>query len=159
MTTSTAPFERRAIRLTGVPQAVAVMAMFATGLGMNSKAKWSRALGIRAEIVRRWARGTHSPYAYQLWVLAESVNCDIVLVPREKRPPKPGPCGSALTSRCFNGPAGCVTHPAHLTCQHRHGASGECPVVPTYEVEPRDCEHGRWNPDNRQCLDCGQLLE
>jgi hypothetical protein len=30
-------------------------------------------------------------------------------------------------------------------------------VIPTFEVDPEDCEHGRWNPDNRQCLDCGHI--
>jgi len=26
-------------------------------------------------------------------------------------------------------------------------------------ADPEDCEHGRWNPDNGQCLDCGDLSE
>ncbi len=28
-----------------------------------------------------------------------------------------------------------------------------------FELDPDDCEHGRWNPDNDQCLDCGASLE
>jgi hypothetical protein len=50
-----------------------------------------------------------------------------------------------------------LTAADHADCQHRHGSYGECPVIPTFEVDPIDCEHGRWNPDNRQCLDCGHM--
>ena len=49
------------------------------------------------------------------------------------------------------------SNPDHTDCQHRHGAYGECPVIPTFEVDPAECEGGRWNPDNGQCLDCGEM--
>lgn len=26
-----------------------------------------------------------------------------------------------------------------------------------FPVDPQDCDHPRWNPDNRQCLDCGDI--
>ena len=29
--------------------------------------------------------------------------------------------------------------------------------APEFPEDPEDCEHGRWNPDNRQCLDCGHI--
>lgn len=28
---------------------------------------------------------------------------------------------------------------------------------PQFPLDPDDCEHGRWNPDNGQCLDCGDM--
>jgi hypothetical protein len=46
----------------------------------------------------------------------------------------------------------------HRDCRSRHGAHGECPVIPTFGVDPEVCEHGRWNPDNDQCLDCGEII-
>lgn len=30
---------------------------------------------------------------------------------------------------------------------------------PLWDLDEEDCEHGRWNPDNDQCLDCGKHLD
>jgi hypothetical protein len=47
----------------------------------------------------------------------------------------------------------------HRDCRQRHGSFGECPVIPTYTVPVDECDHGRWNPDSRQCLDCGHISD
>jgi hypothetical protein len=31
------------------------------------------------------------------------------------------------------------------------------PPPAEFPEDPEDCEHGRWNPDNGQCLDCGHI--
>ncbi len=39
------------------------------------------------------------------------------------------------------------------------GPHTEDPSLPEWPADPEECEHGRWNPDNRQCLDCGEKDE
>lgn len=30
-------------------------------------------------------------------------------------------------------------------------------VLAAFPEDPQECDHGRWNPDNGQCLDCGHI--
>ncbi len=47
-------------------------------------------------------------------------------------------------------PHGCVTAVVDdVQCRQCHE------VLAAFPEDPLECDHGRWNPDNRQCLDCG----
>lgn len=110
MTTTTPPFERRAVRLPDWYQAVSIMRLFAAAMGMKSTYRWGARLGIDRQILGRWQRGVACPRSYQLFILADSINCDIVLVPREKRrlnvepDPPPGDFGRSDSEslHCLN---------------------------------------------------------
>lgn len=36
-------------------------------------------------------------------------------------------------------------------------AAGLIKDAGVFPDDPEDCDHGRWNPDNGQCLDCGHI--
>jgi hypothetical protein len=47
-------------------------------------------------------------------------------------------------------PHGCVTAVVEdVQCRQCREA------LAAFPEDPLECDHGRWNPDNRQCLDCG----
>lgn len=79
--------ERRPVRLPDYRTAVIIMFQLAQLRGIRSATRWGTSMGLNRALLSRWMTGAACPYAYQLWLLAESIDCDIVLVPRK---PKPG---------------------------------------------------------------------
>jgi hypothetical protein len=111
------------------------------------------------ERVRRaFARFATEPYGDLALNADRAAGIAVAALRRDPNPDCPDEFHGADGGACAT--CGWDSHPIadHAACQHRHGSLGECPAIPTYAVPVDECEHGRWNPDNQQCLDCGQDL-